>query len=159
MGSSNIQEAGIAMSKLKELLAAHGLSWNDLPAVLAAMGDASAEPATTPAAEPPRGPDLTAVNVLDLVDRLIEDHVTITAEERLAVVLWILHTHLFDQYAVSPRLALLSPVKGCGKTTLLSLFALLAHEPCRLDSVTAAWIYHQPAGTALFLSMRATIWA
>ena len=31
-------------------------------------------------------------NVLDLVLRLIEEHIAITAEERMAVALWLLHT-------------------------------------------------------------------
>ena len=33
--------------------------------------------------------------MLDLVLRLIEEHIAITAEERVAVALWLLHTWVF----------------------------------------------------------------
>jgi hypothetical protein len=56
--------------------------------------------------------------------------------------LWILHTHIFDRYDVTPRLALLSPVRGCGKTTLLMLLELLAADSYRSDNVTGAAIYY-----------------
>jgi hypothetical protein len=37
------------------------------------------------------------------------------------VALWIVHTHCFDSFVHSPRLAIQSPEKGCGKTTLLDV--------------------------------------
>jgi hypothetical protein len=92
--------------------------------------------------------------VLALVLHLIEEHIAVTAEEQLAVALWILHTHVFDRFKVTPRLALLSPVRDCGKTSLIELIELLAKETYRSDNVTAAVIYHvldhQP-GTAMLL--------
>ena len=36
-----------------------------------------------------------------------------------AVALWVLHTWLFDKFTIAPRLAITSPTKGCGKTTVL----------------------------------------
>jgi hypothetical protein len=82
------------------------------------------------------------INPLELVLRLIEAHVEVTTAERTAIALWTLHTHVFDQFAFTPRLALLSPVKRCGKTTLLALLESLVAEPLRTDNVTAAAIYH-----------------
>jgi hypothetical protein len=67
----------------------------------------------------------------------------ITSEERLAVALWILHTYIYERYRETPRLALLSPVNGCGKTTLLSLLELLVHYGRSAANVTPAVIYHQ----------------
>jgi hypothetical protein len=61
----------------------------------------------------------------------------------MAAALFILHTYVFDRYLITPRLALLSPVRGCGKTTLLALIELLVDEPYRVDDVTPAAIYHQ----------------
>jgi hypothetical protein len=139
MGSANANEAQVAHDRLLRLLAKLGLTWNDLPTVLAARvpTDTSAAPqAATVAADTP------TVNVLDLVVRLIELHIAITAEERIAVALWILHTYVFDRFTITPRLALISPVRGCGKTTLLVLLELLVAEPYRTDNVTAAAIYY-----------------
>jgi hypothetical protein len=83
------------------------------------------------------------INVLDLVLRLVELHIAITPEERMAVALWILHTYVFQHFTITPRLAILSPVRGCGKTTLLALIEQLVGEPFRVDDVTAAAIYYQ----------------
>jgi Protein of unknown function (DUF3631) len=93
-------------------------------------------------AAPSSGHDGPQVNVLDLVLRLIEDHIAITPEERMATALWILHTYVYDRFDVTPRLAALSPVRGCGKTTLLILLECLTLSPYRSDNVTAAAIYH-----------------
>ncbi len=139
MGSANVNEAQVARDRLLRLLGKLGLTWNDLPTVLAAgvTTDTNAAPqAATVAADAP------AVNVLDLVVRLIELHVAITAEERVAVALWILHTYAFDRFTITPRLALISPARGCGKTTLLVLLELLVAEPYRTDNVTPAAIYY-----------------
>jgi Protein of unknown function (DUF3631) len=80
--------------------------------------------------------------ICGLILALIEDHVAITAEERMAVALWLLHTWVFDRFPITPRLALLSPVSGCGKTTLLVLSELLVAEGYRTDNITPAAIYH-----------------
>jgi hypothetical protein len=113
---------------LAQLLAEHGLTWNDLPRILAADIDATgnARDAGTdeaaPAATPPTEDDIP--NILGLVPALLEEHAGTTAEQRLATALWILHCWLFDRFAITPRLALLSPVRGCGKTTLLALIVV-----------------------------------
>jgi hypothetical protein len=81
-------------------------------------------------------------NVADLVFYTIAKYVELTEHQAIAVALWIVHTHVFDQFMVSPRLALISPVKGCGKTTLLDLAQLLVARGKRTDSITPAAIYH-----------------
>jgi hypothetical protein len=47
---------------------------------------------------------------------------------------------------ITPRLALLSPVRGCGKTTLLALIELLVVDPLRTDDISPAAIYHHLDG-------------
>ena len=42
---------------------------------------------------------------------------------------------------VTPRLALMSPVRGCGKTTALALLALLTARGRKEDGITAAAIF------------------
>jgi len=141
IGSPVENEAEIARGKLNKLLAKHGLTWNDLPTILAITdtnnGTSTSRAACRVATAAP------AVNVLDLVMALIEDYVAITTEERIAVALWVLHTYVFDRFPITPRLALLSPVRGCGKTILLILVELLVAEAYRTDNVTAAAIYYQ----------------
>jgi hypothetical protein len=147
MGSSD-KDAEVARHKLIETLAEYGLSWNDLSKILAAIesgdgdysggghGNAAADLGTS--SDAPDAPDVLAVLL-----RLLEEHVFVTANERIAIALWILHTWIFDRFPITPRLALASPVRGCGKTTVLSLIELLIYEGERIDSITAAAIYHQ----------------
>jgi putative DNA primase/helicase len=47
-----------------------------------------------------------------------------------AIALWILHTWLVDKFTITPRLAITSPTKGCGKTTVLRFLNQVAGS-CR----------------------------
>jgi hypothetical protein len=62
--------------------------------------------------------------------------------EHVAAALWLLHTHVFNRFTISPRLAFTSPVRGCGKTTALAIIEQLAYRPERMDNATPAVIYH-----------------
>lgn len=147
VGSSNAKEAESARAKLTKLLDEHGCSWNDLPTILAAVDPATgtAGTASTHASSSTSATEATndSVNVLDLVMRLIEEHVAVNPAECMVAALWLLHTYVFDQFAVTPRLAIVSPARGCGKSTLVELLELLSAEPFKVDDVSAAAIYHQ----------------
>ena len=58
-----------------------------------------------------------------------------------AMALWVLHTHTFDAAQVSPRLALTSPEKRCGKTTALTVLGRLVPRPLPAANVTAAAVF------------------
>jgi len=137
-----------AREALLRLLAKHGLNWSEIPdAIKAADEDdrVRAGKASQQSSRPHATPSSTTgpqFNVLDLILDIIEMHIAITPEERMAVALWILHTYVFDRFDVTPRLALLSPVRGCGKTTLQALLGSLAADPYRTDNITAAAIYY-----------------
>jgi hypothetical protein len=135
LGSDKEHEREGARKKLDALLKANGKTWNDLPELLG--GGRAANDDTRAGNAPPE----TDFNALDLVHHLIEPYCDMKEHEAVAVALWILHTHVYSQFAVTPRLALTSPVRGCGKTTLLRLIELLAAKPERMDSVTPAAIY------------------
>jgi hypothetical protein len=53
-----------------------------------------------------------------------------------AAVLWVLHTWLFDKFTISPRLAITSPTKGCGKTTVLRFLNQVVRRPKRAGSIS-----------------------
>jgi hypothetical protein len=81
-------------------------------------------------------------NPADLVHYALEKYVELSSHQYVAVTLWILHSYVYDRFMVSPRLACLSPVRGCGKTTLLDVAEQLTARGHRTDSITAAAIYH-----------------
>jgi len=67
----------------------------------------------------------------------LDRHVRFVSDEaRDAVALWIVLAHLHDAAMISPILAIESPEKRCGKTTLLSTLALLV--PRALPAVNAS---------------------
>jgi hypothetical protein len=58
-----------------------------------------------------------------------------------AVTLWAAHAHLFDMVDNSPRLALLSPEPGSGKTRTLEVLELLVPQPMHVLSASPAAIF------------------
>ena len=53
-----------------------------------------------------------------------------------------MHTFVYHRFTVTPRLTLTSPVRGCGKTTLLELTEAVCARPLKSDHITAASLYH-----------------
>jgi putative DNA primase/helicase len=58
-----------------------------------------------------------------------------------AVALWALHAHALDAFAISPRLAITSAEKRCGKTTLLDVLRCLVPRPLPTANATAPSIF------------------
>lgn len=58
-----------------------------------------------------------------------------------AIALWALHTHCFDAFDISPRLALHSPVRRCGKTTALDLLESLVARPLVASNASTAAVF------------------
>ena len=52
------------------------------------------------------------------------------------LALWVLHSWLVNQFTISPRLAVTSPTKGCGKTTILRLLNKIVRRPKRAGSIS-----------------------
>jgi hypothetical protein len=134
LGSSDPDIAAKARRHLNDLLARHRMSWNDLVDELCSI---------TPAAWVSRASsaDPDRVNPLDLIHHLLGEYTDVREHERVAISLWALHTHIFRQFMVTPRLALRSPVPDCGKTTLMDILAKLVARPAKFDSITAATVY------------------
>ena len=86
--------------------------------------------------DPPREPDL-----LGLVISMLEQYVVLKPHEYIAVALWSLHTHVYDRFMMTPRLALRSPVADCGKTTLLDVLARLTARADKFDAISTAAIF------------------
>jgi putative DNA primase/helicase len=55
----------------------------------------------------------------------IRRHVVLSDHEADIVALWIVHCYVFDTFQCTPRLAITSPEKRCGKTTLLDVIGCL----------------------------------
>ena len=100
------------------------------------QGRAIALPEPEPWPEPVDG-----VAMLEALAKTIGAYVIMPEHSRDAIALWTVHTYLLDQTFISPRLAIRSPTKQCGKTTLIDVLAHLVAKPLRTDSVTPSALF------------------
>src|SRR5690348_5238732 len=71
----------------------------------------------------------------------IKRYVVLNEEEAEAIALWVLNTHSHDAFPISPRLAITSAEKGCGKTTILDIVGRLVSRPMPTSNVTPASVF------------------
>jgi putative DNA primase/helicase len=57
------------------------------------------------------------------------------------IALWVMHTWIVNAFTMSPRLAIVSPTKGCGKTTLLRLLNHIARRAKRAGSISPSALF------------------
>ena len=138
-------EAANAFTALLRLLRKYGLSLGDMPDIQrqhaqnkAAKTAGTAATAATANAAAAAGSD---PNVLELVQHVLRSYIDVEPHEYIGVALWIIYTHVFSRFQVSPRLAALSPVRGCGKSKLLLIAERLAASSERHDSITPASLF------------------
>jgi hypothetical protein len=140
LGSANQHESETARRLIHDLLARNKKTWNDLLELLqsgntAGWRDDEDPPSAAPTDEPGKPAPL------DLIARLLEMFLHLSEAQRVGLTLWIVHTFCFSRFSITPRLALLSPVRGCGKTTALAVIEALAFNTRKSDSITAAALY------------------
>lgn len=83
-------------------------------------------------------------NVFDIVlDVVLSTKVVLGFEQAVVVVLWTLHTYVYDCFFHTPRLLVESNEPGCGKTALAHLMRALACNAFYSSSVSPAVIYHE----------------
>lgn len=79
--------------------------------------------------------------LLDDLAAAIRNHVVMSEHAAAVAALWCVHAYLLDQFFITPRLAIISPTKGCGKTTLLDVVSCLALRPLSTANISAAALY------------------
>jgi hypothetical protein len=80
--------------------------------------------------------DIEGDRVASGLSASLKNYVVLSEAAADAVALWVLHTWLVDDFTISPRLAITSPTKGCGKTTLLRFLTQVARRPKRAGSIS-----------------------
>jgi hypothetical protein len=86
---------------------------------------------------------LDGAAVLDEVLAFLRSYVAFGTYAAVAVTLWVAHTHLADRFDSTPRLALESPEKQCGKTRVLELLVLLCAGAELLSDASAAYLFRR----------------
>jgi hypothetical protein len=93
---------------------------------------------------PPIEPWPSPVNGVELLDEISEAigrYVVMSSESKGMLALWTTHTHCFDRFSHSPRLAIVSPEKNCGKTTTIDVLSRLVARPLPTANITAAAVF------------------
>jgi hypothetical protein len=138
------EEFGIRASILDKLVAAKrtelGLDQAD-----GKQGRAIEFPDPQPWDQPVDGAQLLKAMV-----EILGKYVVMSEHQKVAIALWIMHAYLIDRSMISPRLAIRSPIKGCGKTTLLDVLTRLVPRPLATANVSPSAIFrviaaHRPS--------------
>ena len=92
--------------------------------------------------EPEPWPELVnGAELLSALAAIIRQYVVLSDSAADTAALWVLHTYLIDRFGISPRLAITSPEKRCGKTTLLDVLSHLVQRPLPTSNATTAAIF------------------
>lgn len=84
------------------------------------------------------------VNGAELLDQLtsvFRRFVVLPESAAEAIALWIVFTFTHDAFSISPRLAVTSPEKRCGKSKVQELLACLTSRPLPTSNITAAALF------------------
>ena len=79
--------------------------------------------------------------VFDEIVAAINRHVVLGPGQATAVASWIMMSWLFDRFKILPQLLLCSPVKRCGKTTLLEVISYLVARPLVAANLTGPAVF------------------
>ena len=90
----------------------------------------------TPWPEPVSGAEL-----LDELEQVVERYAVTADHVPPAVALWVLFTWCIEAARIAPILAITSPEKRCGKTTLLALLTLLVRKALPASNISPAAVF------------------
>ncbi|HEY1790236.1 MAG TPA: DUF3631 domain-containing protein [Verrucomicrobiae bacterium] len=79
--------------------------------------------------------------LLTEIEATIKKHVVLSDSAATALAVWVLHTYVFALRDTVAYVAIESPEKRCGKTTLLSVLAAMANKPLIASNVTVGALF------------------
>ena len=79
--------------------------------------------------------------VAEALKATIKRYMRMSDAEADVCALWVILSWAIDKFCKAPRLAITSPTKGCGKTTLLTLLSKLCRKPLRSGSTTPSVLF------------------
>jgi hypothetical protein len=79
--------------------------------------------------------------LLDQIVVCLREYLILPSGSAEIIALWVLHTHVFDCFTITPRLAITSPEKMCGKTTLLDVINELVARPLPTSNASTSAVF------------------
>jgi hypothetical protein len=80
-------------------------------------------------------------DLLTDIEATIKKHVILSDHAAVALAVWVLHTYTFEMRDTVAYVAIESPEKRCGKTTLLSVLAAMACKPLIASNITVGALF------------------
>jgi Protein of unknown function (DUF3631) len=77
-------------------------------------------------------------NLFDELVEAIKQYVVLPSHSATTLALWVVHTHCYRCFGITPRAGIVAPENRCGKTTLLDVLEHLVSRPLSSASLTAA---------------------
>lgn len=88
-------------------------------------------------------PPIDGAAVLTAIVRELQRFLVLEEHARLAVALWVMHTHATEAAFIAPILAVESPEKRCGKSTMLTLLRALVRSGRYTSNITPAALFRE----------------
>ncbi len=82
-----------------------------------------------------------ADELLNNIEQFISDHAILPKGGSSVIALWCLASYNINNFRIFPRLAIISPEKRCGKSTVLDLIEAFSYKPLITSNMTAASIF------------------
>lgn len=80
--------------------------------------------------------------ILDRVERFLRDHIILKGDDDyVALTVWLAYSHAVSEFDFSPRLAITSPEKRCGKSLLLEIISYLVPKARLASSISAPALF------------------
>lgn len=141
-----VEDEGERNAAADDIAKALGLKAADLRRVLKPQADAadkaSEKTAELVLADPDPWPEpVDGDELLGEIAATVRRYLSASEEVFSTVALWVIYSHAFDLFDVSPLLAVVSPEKRCGKTTLLTLLNALVPRPLAIANITPAALF------------------
>ena len=76
-----------------------------------------------------------------MIVETINRYVALSSAAAIATALWCVYAHAFEAFYISPRLAIVSPEKRCGKSTLLRVMQPMLPKALNAANITVAAVF------------------
>ncbi|HEX3626634.1 MAG TPA: DUF3631 domain-containing protein [Verrucomicrobiae bacterium] len=80
-------------------------------------------------------------DLLTEIEGVIKKHVVLGDHAASALAVWVLHTYVYESRDTVAYVAIESPEKRCGKTTLLSVLAAMVYKPLIASNITVSALF------------------
>ena len=80
-------------------------------------------------------------HLLDEIITILHRFAILPAHADVAIALWVIFTYFTEEVHIAPILAISSPEKQCGKTTLLSLILNLVLRPLPASNISSSCVF------------------